>query len=68
MSTMIKRWATTAGFDKGAKVEMYQYSDGSIHYGFRDRLGRSSNLKDKAEADKVIKIYHMEMVVERKVH
>ena len=44
MSMMIKRWAVTNGFDKGAKVEAYQFSDGSVHYSFRDRFGRPMDL------------------------
>ena len=59
MSKLVKRWAVTEGFDKGAKVEAIKYSDGSMHYLFRDRLGRPSSLKDRAEAEKVIKIYRM---------
>lgn len=65
MSIMIKRWAVTEGFDKGAKVEAYQFSDGSVHYSFRDRLGRSMDLSEK-EAEKTIKAGRMQPVFEVK--
>ena len=58
---MIKRWAVTEGFDKGAKVEAYQFSDGLVHYSFRDRLGRSMGLSEK-EAEKTIKLCKMQLV------
>ena len=63
MAMMIKRWAVTNGFDKGAKVEAYQFSDGSVHYSFRDRLGRSMDLSEK-EAQKTIKLWRMQLVYE----
>ena len=62
---MIKRWAVTNGFDKGAKVEAYQFSDGSVHYSFRDRFGRPSNVSEE-ELPKMIKDWRMELVFEVK--
>ena len=61
MSMIIKRWAVTNGFNKGAKVEAYQFSDGSVHYSFRDRFGRPMDLSEK-EAEKTIKLWKMQLV------
>ena len=58
---MIKRWAVTDGFNKGAKVEAYQFSDGLAHYSFRDRFGRPMDLSEK-EAEKTIKLWKMQLV------
>ena len=58
---MIKRWAVTEGFDKGAKVEAYQFSDGSVHYSFHDRFGLPMDLSEK-EAEKTIKLWKMQLV------
>ena len=61
MTMIIKRWTVTNGFDKGAKVEAYQFSDGSVHYSSCDRLGRSMDLSEK-EAEKTIKLWKMQLV------
>ena len=58
---MIKRWAVTDGFNKGAKVEADQFSDGLVHYSFRDRVGRTMDLSEK-EAEKTIKLGKMQLV------
>lgn len=61
MTTMIKKWVVLDGFDKGAKVEAYQLSDGSVYYSFRDRFGRPMDLSEK-EAEKTIKLWKMQLV------
>lgn len=61
MATMIKKWVATSAFDKGANIQAYRYSDGSIHYSFRDRFGRPSDISEK-ELPKMIKNWRMELV------
>lgn len=62
---LVNVWAVTSGYHKGAKVEAHQCRDGSVMYGFRDRIGRPANVSDKAEADFLIKEYRMEDVTEQ---
>lgn len=62
MSTKTRVWQSTSRFDRDARVEEYRYSDGTLHYSFRDRLGRPNNLKDFSEAQKIIKTFNMEPV------
>lgn len=59
MSKLSGLWVVNDGFDKGAKVMEHTFSDGSKHYTMRNRLGRASNVKSKAEAEKIIKAYGM---------
>lgn len=44
------------------KVEEHCYSDGTLHYSFRDRHGRPYDLKDWNEAWQTIQHFHMEDV------
>ena len=60
---MIKRWAVLDGAYKGAKVEAYKFSDGSIRYLFSNRIVRSMELS-KTEAKKTIKLWGMQLVYE----
>lgn len=62
---MIKRWAVTEGFDKGANVKAYKFSDDSIHYLFRDRFGHPWILNE-LEFEDVIKAGRMQLVFEVK--
>lgn len=58
---MLRRvWAqtnTTATWKP--KVEEHIYSDGSMHYTFRDRFGRTFNVKDIEEAQSIINEFKM---------
>lgn len=62
MSELVGRWVVTKGFNKGAKVEAHQYSDGTIHYTGRTRLGQPFNIPDKEEVEKIIKRFGMQQV------
>ena len=66
MSTMIKKWVITNAFDRGANIQAYRYSDGSIRYLFRRaKSGRPSNVSEE-ELPKMIRDWSMELVVEVK--
>lgn len=62
MSELVGRWAVIKGFDKGAKVDAHQYSDGTIHYTGRTRLGQPFNISDKEDAEKIVKRFQMQQV------
>lgn len=49
------------------KVEEHIYGDGTIHYSFRDRLGRPHDVADWNEAQQIIKEFKMEDVTEEMV-
>ena len=55
-------WASRHKFDNGANVEEHQWADGSMHYHFRDRLGRPHMLDGFDMAAKIIRSFHMEEV------
>lgn len=59
MSILKEQYAVEKGFDRGATLSVYEYSDGSIHYTFRDRLGRPSNVDGHNEAEFLINIFNM---------
>lgn len=59
MSKLSGLWVVNDGFHKGAKVMEHTFRDDTKHYTMRDRLGRPSNIKNKAEAEKIIKAYEM---------
>lgn len=62
---MLKQvWATKTGFHTGAKLERHIYNDGSVHYSFKDRLGRAYDIPAD-EASKVIRDYRMEDITEQ---
>lgn len=66
MSTMIKKWVTTNAFDRGANIQAYRYSDGSIHYLFRRaKSGLPSNVSEE-ELPKMIRDWRMKLVFEVK--
>lgn len=60
MSTLKELYKTEKGFDKGATLSVYEYSDGSIHYTFRDRLGKPSNVDGHNEAEFLIETFNMQ--------
>ena len=49
------------------KVEEHVYSDGTLHYSFRDRFGRTFNIKDEKEANQIIKEYRLCDVTEKMI-
>lgn len=59
MAVLKEKYAVEKGFDKGATLSAYEYSDGSIHYTFRDRLGRPSNVDGHNEAEFLIETFNM---------
>lgn len=59
MSILKEKYVVGEGFDRGATLSVYEYSDGSIHYTFRDRLGRPSNVEDHIEAKFLIETFNM---------
>lgn len=63
---MLRRvWAkTNATSTWKPKVEEHIYSDGSLFYSFRDRFGRTFNLKNLREAQSIIRDYKMEDVTD----
>ena len=66
MSTMIKKWVATSTFARGANIQAYRYSDGSIRYLFRRvKLGRPSNVSEE-KLPKMIRDWRMKLVVEVK--
>lgn len=44
--------------DSNVRLKQYQYSDGTIHWEFRDRLDLPSNPTDE-EAKEIIKRWHL---------
>lgn len=58
---MLRRvWAKVNTADTWkTKVEEHVYSDGSMHYSFRDRFGRTFNLRNLREAQGIIKQFKM---------
>lgn len=60
MSILKEKYVMGKGFDKGATLSVYEYSDGSIHYLFRDRLGRPSNVDGHNEAEFLIETFNMQ--------
>lgn len=60
MSILKEVYATENGFNKGATLSIYEYSDGSIHCTFRDRLGRPSNVDGHNEAEFLIETFNMQ--------
>lgn len=60
MSILKEKYAVEKGFDRGATLSAYGYSDGSIHYLFRNRLGRHPNVDDHNEAELLIKTFNMQ--------
>ena len=66
MLTMIKKWVATSTFARGANIQAYRYSDGSIRYLFRRaKSGRPSNVSEE-ELPKMIRDWSMELVFEVK--
>lgn len=63
MAELVNRWAVTRGYDKGAKVELYRHSDGSEHYTGRTKTGFAYGIRDREEAEKIIKNFRMELVI-----
>lgn len=59
MAVLKEKYAVEKGFDKGATLSVYEYSDGSTHYTFRDRLGRHYNVDGHNEAELLIKTFNM---------
>lgn len=55
MSEVLRSWMGT-GFYKNVTLVEYKYSDGSIHYCFRDRLGHPANPTTE-EAKKIVKTW-----------
>ena len=63
---MIKKWVATGAFARGANIQAYRYSDGSIRYLFRRvKLGRPSNVSGE-KLPKMIRDWSMELVFEVK--
>ena len=62
MSTMTRLWKVNKGFNKGAKIMEHKFSDGSLHYTFRDKLGRPDNLDNYKQAMRVAKQFGMEEI------
>ena len=63
---MIKKWVATSAFDRGANIQAYRYSDGSIRYLFRRvKLGRPSNVSEE-KLPKMIRDWRMKLVFEVK--
>lgn len=63
MSTMTRLWVVTKGFDKGTKIMEHKFSDGTLHYTFRDRLGRPDNIDNFEHAMQIAKRFRMEEIV-----
>ena len=57
MSKVLEIYKGT-GYNKNVSLAKYQYSDGSTHWFFRDRLGHSGNPTDQ-EATKIISDWHL---------
>jgi hypothetical protein len=49
------------------KVEEHVYRDGTFHYTFRDRFGRTFNIEDWNEAENLIKHYNLVDFTEKMV-
>lgn len=62
MSILVERYAVTKGYHKGAKVELYYFGNGEGHYTGRTRTGTPYNIRNKEEADTIIKNFGMEKV------
>ena len=62
MAAKTRAWVSTDKYERGARVEEYQHSDGTMHYSFRDRLGRASNVRNWDEAQKLIKTFWMKQI------
>ena len=62
---MTRKWAAlnSTGTWK-VSVEEYSYKDGSLHYSFRDRFGRPSDV-DHDEAMEIIKNWKMTDITEQ---
>lgn len=46
------------------KVEEHEYEDGTLHYSFRDRIGRTHTI-NQIEADEIIESWGMEDITEQ---
>jgi hypothetical protein len=60
MSKVLAIWRGT-GFDKNASLTKYEFSDGTIHYTFYDRLGHAGN-PNEHEAEQIIREWRLEEV------
>jgi len=57
MSKLVKMWKGT-GYNKNVRLKQYVYSDNSIHYEFRDRLGMPGN-PTASEAKRIIESWRL---------
>ena len=48
------------------QVEEHQYDDGTLHYRFRDRLGKTHTIT-QIEADKIVETWGMEDITEQMI-
>lgn len=55
MAKLVKVWKGT-GYDKDVRLKQYIYTDGSMHYEFRNRFGKPSNPTEQ-EAKRIIKLW-----------
>lgn len=60
---LTRMWKSESKFNANARLEECTYSDGSIHYSFRDRLGRPSDV-DADEVPTIIRNWKMIDVTE----
>ena len=60
MSEKLRIWKGT-GYNKEVTLQEHKYSDGSIHYTFRDRFGHPGNPTEE-EAQMIIRRWNLKEV------
>lgn len=63
MSTRVELWKSKLSDSREARLERYEYEDGSLHWHFRDRLGHPYTPTDEADVDKIKKNWILERVL-----
>lgn len=66
MSTRVELWKSELKGSGEARLERYLYSDGSLHWHFRDRLGHPYTPRDEEDVKKIIKNWFLVKVEDLK--
>ena len=62
MSTRVELWKSKLPDSREARLERYLYSDGSLHWHFRDRMGHPYTPANDGEVEKIKKNWMLEQV------
>lgn len=63
MSTRVELWKSKLPDSREARLERYEYEDGSLHWHFRDRLGHPYTPTDEEDVNKIKKNWLLERVL-----